>query len=110
VRTELQFDEAHIPSAVCITALRAGFGSKLAWLADPEQRVVIVGGDGLWNCHVHTNDIGASIEAGIAAGRPDKIRVTDLLVEHFGDYVDVAFTARMEEELDEIARGVCMLS
>ena len=31
--------------------------------------------------------------------------VTDLLVEHFGDYVDVLFTARMEEELDEIARG-----
>jgi DNA topoisomerase-1 len=31
--------------------------------------------------------------------------VTDLLVEHFGQYVDLAFTARMEEELDEIARG-----
>ena len=31
--------------------------------------------------------------------------VTDLLVKHFGDYVDLAFTARMEEELDEIARG-----
>jgi DNA topoisomerase I len=31
--------------------------------------------------------------------------VTDLLVEHFGDYVDPEFTARMEEELDEIARG-----
>ena len=31
--------------------------------------------------------------------------VTDLLVEHFGDYVDVRFTARMEEELDEVARG-----
>ena len=31
--------------------------------------------------------------------------MTDLLVEHFGDYVDVAFTARMEEELDEIASG-----
>ncbi len=31
--------------------------------------------------------------------------VTDLLVEHFGDYVDVAFTARMEEELDEVSRG-----
>ena len=46
VRTELQFDEAHIPGAVCITALRAGFGSKLAWLADPtEQAVVIVGRD-----------------------------------------------------------------
>ena len=31
--------------------------------------------------------------------------VTDLLVKHFGDYVDVAFTARMEEELDEVAGG-----
>ena len=31
--------------------------------------------------------------------------VTDLLVEHFGLYVDLAFTARMEEELDEVARG-----
>jgi len=41
--------------------------------------VVVVGGDGLWNCHVHTNDIGAAVEAGIEAGRPAKIRVTDLL-------------------------------
>ena len=31
--------------------------------------------------------------------------VTDLLVNNFGEYVDLAFTARMEEELDEIARG-----
>ena len=29
--------------------------------------------------------------------------VTDLLVDHFGEYVDLAFTARMEEELDEVA-------
>jgi hydroxyacylglutathione hydrolase len=45
VRTELQFDEAHIPWAVCITALRGGFGSRLAWLADPEQPLVLVGRD-----------------------------------------------------------------
>ena len=32
-------------------------------------------------------------------------RVTDLLVEHFPEVVDVAFTARMEEELDEVAAG-----
>ncbi|MEO8208205.1 MAG: type I DNA topoisomerase [Chloroflexota bacterium] len=39
--------------------------------------------------------------------RPELIGeiVTDLLVEHFGDYVNVTFTARMEEELDEVARG-----
>lgn len=31
--------------------------------------------------------------------------VNDLLVKHFPDIVDVGFTARMEEELDEIAAG-----
>jgi DNA topoisomerase-1 len=31
--------------------------------------------------------------------------VTDLLVGHFGQFVDLAFTARMEEELDEVATG-----
>ncbi|MEA2026524.1 MAG: type I DNA topoisomerase, partial [Chloroflexota bacterium] len=31
--------------------------------------------------------------------------VTDVLVEHFGHYVDPRFTARMEEELDEVAAG-----
>ena len=45
VRTDLQFDDAHIPGAVCITMLRAGFGSKLAWVADPDQPVVFVGRD-----------------------------------------------------------------
>jgi DAK2 domain fusion protein YloV len=41
--------------------------------------IVVVGGDGIWNCHVHTNDVGAAIEAGVDAGRPRNIRVTDLL-------------------------------
>ncbi len=40
--------------------------------------IVVVGGDGLWNCHIHTNDIGAAVEAGLDAGRPRDIRVTDL--------------------------------
>ena len=31
--------------------------------------------------------------------------VTRLLREHFGDLVDVAFTAEMEEDLDQISRG-----
>ncbi len=33
------------------------------------------------------------------------IVVNDLLVEHFPDYIDVGFTAAMEEDLDRIARG-----
>ena len=44
--------------------------------------IVVVGGDGLYNCHVHTNDIGAAIEAPIElGGKPFKIRVTDLFEE-----------------------------
>jgi hypothetical protein len=43
--------------------------------------IVVVGGDGLWNCHIHTDDIGASIEAALEAGRPRQIRVTDLFEE-----------------------------
>ncbi|HBM56046.1 MAG TPA: hypothetical protein DD388_05400, partial [Acidimicrobiaceae bacterium] len=34
-----------------------------------------------WNCHVHTDDIGAAVEAGIAVGRPHRIRISDLLEE-----------------------------
>ena len=32
--------------------------------------IVVVGGDGLWNCHIHTDDIGAAVEAALDAGRP----------------------------------------
>ncbi len=40
--------------------------------------IVIVGGDGLYNCHIHTDDVGAAIEAAIEIGRPRQIRVSDL--------------------------------
>ena len=41
--------------------------------------IVVVGGDGLWNCHIHADDIGEAIEAALDTGRPRRIRVTDLL-------------------------------
>ncbi|CAN5888864.1 DAK2 domain-containing protein [soil metagenome] len=40
--------------------------------------IVVVGGDGLWNCHIHTDEIGLAIEAGVEVGRPRGIRITDL--------------------------------
>ena len=40
--------------------------------------IVIVGGDGIYNCHIHTDDIGGAIEAAIEIGHPRQIRVTDL--------------------------------
>jgi DAK2 domain fusion protein YloV len=39
---------------------------------------VIVGGDDLWNVHVHVDDAGAAIEAALTVGRPHRIRVTYL--------------------------------
>ena len=62
---------------------------RSAWEALGDS-IVVVGGDGLWNCHIHCNDIGASIEAGIGVGRPYDIRVTDLFeqVEHVESLVE----------------------
>ena len=55
-----------------------GFKNVWAGLGDS---IVVVGGDGLWNCHIHTDAIGPAIEAGIEVGRPQRIRVTDLAEE-----------------------------
>ncbi|MEL6893138.1 MAG: DAK2 domain-containing protein, partial [Actinomycetota bacterium] len=54
---------------------------KQGWGAIGDS-IVVVGGDGLWNCHVHTNDVGAAIEVALDLdGRPRQIRVTDLFEE-----------------------------
>src|SRR4051794_4769873 len=51
-----------------------------AELAELGEALLVVGGDGLWNVHVHVDDAGAALEAGVRAGRPHRIAVT-----HFGD-------------------------
>jgi DAK2 domain fusion protein YloV len=51
----------------------------LAMLGDS---LLVVGGERLWNVHVHVDDVGAALERGIEAGRPFRIRVT-----HFADQV-----------------------
>ncbi len=53
----------------------SGFREVWAGIGDS---IVVVGGDGLWNCHIHTDDIGSAVEAGLDAGRPRQIRVSDL--------------------------------
>jgi DAK2 domain fusion protein YloV len=60
---------------VAIEDLKRGWG-------EIGDSIVVVGGDGTWNCHVHTNDIGAAIEVALDLdGRPFRIRVTDLFEE-----------------------------
>ena len=56
-----------------------GLRARLGELGDS---VVVVGGDGLWNVHVHTDDVGAAIEAALEDGRPHRIRVT-----HFAEQI-----------------------
>jgi DAK2 domain fusion protein YloV len=67
-----------------IPALRA----RLQGLGDS---LVVVGGEGLWNVHVHVDDVGAAVEAGIEAGSPRRIRVT-----HFAEQVARAREKRAE--------------
>jgi glyoxylase-like metal-dependent hydrolase (beta-lactamase superfamily II)/rhodanese-related sulfurtransferase len=57
VRTPYHFDDAHVPGAVCIPIVEAGFGTKLAWVAEYDQDIVLIGRD----------DDDASRAAGLAA-------------------------------------------
>jgi hydroxyacylglutathione hydrolase len=66
VRTDLQFDEAHLPGSLCITALRAGFGSRLAWVADAERPIVLVGRDDA-DAH-HAAELAAAVGVTSVAG------------------------------------------
>jgi uncharacterized protein len=60
--------------------------SELGPLGD--SLVVVGTGDGVWNVHVHVNDVGAAIEAGVRAGEPYRITVA-----RFADAAATASTA-----------------
>lgn len=79
VRTDLQFDEAHIPGAISIPLMRAGFGSKLAWLADRGQEIVLVGRDDEDGRHagslavaVGIRKLGGFLHGGMTSWRQEK--------------------------------------
>ena len=87
VRTELQFDEAHVPGAVCIPTRRAGFGSKLAWLARADQPLVFIGRD--------DDDARAATELAAAVG-----------LSTIGGYLAGGMTAWREDgrDVERVAR------
>ncbi|MEM9033263.1 MAG: DAK2 domain-containing protein [Actinomycetota bacterium] len=74
--------------------------------------IVVVGGEGLFNCHIHTDDIGASIEAALDIGRPRQIRVTDLAeqVEELPWVVAGASAASAEPEPDPVDCAIVAVS
>jgi len=51
----------------------AALRGKLSGLGD--SAAVVGTGEGVWNVHVHVNDVGAAIQAGVEAGRPFDITV-----------------------------------
>ncbi len=59
--------DAPEPALGPLRATLAGLGDSLVVACVEEQT---------WNVHVHVNDVGAAIEAGIGAGRPHRISVT----------------------------------
>ncbi|MBV9003499.1 MAG: MBL fold metallo-hydrolase, partial [Solirubrobacterales bacterium] len=79
VRTDLQFDDAHVPGALCNPAVRAGFGTKLAWVADRDRDVVLVGRDDADAIHaahlaaaVGVRRIAGYLEGGMQSWREEK--------------------------------------
>jgi DAK2 domain fusion protein YloV len=72
-------------------------------LAGLGDSLVVVGGHGLWNVHVHVDDVGAALEAGIEAGRPHRVAVT-----HFAEQITDArqkITTRKGRKIVAVTAG-----
>ncbi len=67
--------------------------------------LVVVGGEGLWNVHIHTEDVGAAIEAGIRAGSPRRIQVT-----HFAEQTQRAREKRARQEAQRTGRRLVVVA
>jgi hydroxyacylglutathione hydrolase len=69
-RPDLEYDAGHIPGALCNPSVRAGFGTKLAWIASRDREVVLVGeddGEGIHAGHLAVS-VGLRRVAGYLAG------------------------------------------
>ena len=85
VRTSLQFDGAHVPGAICNTILQAGFGTRLAWIAGPDQEIVLVGRDDADALHaaelaaaVGVDRIAGYLAGGFTSWREEKLPVASI--------------------------------
>ncbi len=85
-RYEVQFllDEADDESVEILRAELGGLGDSLVIVGEGASTTRAA----LWKVHVHVNDVGAAIEAGVRAGRPHAISVT-----HFASQMSQASSA-----------------
>ncbi|MGW0806939.1 DAK2 domain-containing protein [Nonomuraea sp. NPDC002799] len=85
--------EVPAPTARVSPMTEVGAGYEVMYLLDADDRavaglraeldamgdsLVVVGGEGLWNVHVHVPEAGPAVEAGLRSGRPHRIRITYL--------------------------------
>ncbi len=97
VRTDQQFADSHIPGAVCNPMMRAGFGTKLAWIADREREIVFIGRDdddgrraGQLALAVGLRKFGGYLHGGMTSWRHEKREVEQtrrMHVEELAEYV-----------------------
>jgi rhodanese-related sulfurtransferase/glyoxylase-like metal-dependent hydrolase (beta-lactamase superfamily II) len=114
VRTPYQFDDAHVPGAVCIPIVEAGFGSKLAWVADHDDDIVLIGRDDADAAHaaelaaaVGLRNITGFLHGGMTSWRVenkdvesiDRIGVDEL--HELGDSVQI-LDVREQSEWDDV--------
>ncbi|HEU4348572.1 MAG TPA: DAK2 domain-containing protein [Actinoplanes sp.] len=89
VRREVEKSEFGYEVQYLLDAAPSAVETLRTTLDELGDSLVVVGtGEGdppTWNVHVHVDDIGAAIEAGIAAGRPHRIAVTRLEDRLHGD-------------------------
>ncbi|MFD8022911.1 DAK2 domain-containing protein [Streptomyces lavendulae] len=83
-----------------LEAAEEAVGELRATLDGLGDSLVVVGGEGLWNVHVHVDDPGAAVEAGVVAGRPYRIRIT-----HFGDERRLARAPRVQRAVVAVVQG-----
>ncbi|HEX6712996.1 MAG TPA: MBL fold metallo-hydrolase [Thermoleophilaceae bacterium] len=85
VRTPYQFDDAHVPGAVCIPIAEAGFGTKLAWVAEYDQEIVLIGRDDADASHaaelaaaIGLRKIGGFLSGGMTSWRIEEKEVESI--------------------------------
>jgi glyoxylase-like metal-dependent hydrolase (beta-lactamase superfamily II)/rhodanese-related sulfurtransferase len=85
VRTPYQFDDAHVPGAVCIPIVEAGFGTKLAWVADHDAPIIVIGRDdsdamlaGELAAAIGLRNIGGFLSGGMTSWRVENKEVESI--------------------------------
>jgi DAK2 domain fusion protein YloV len=100
---EFEFEVQYLLEAPdeAVAPLRAG----LARLGDS---VVVVGGNSLFNVHVHTNEADRAVELGVAAGTPKDVQIADLkeqVVDCIGGQARAVRVAEQDTALVAVAEG-----